>query len=89
MPNVPTFVEVGYKELVTGSWYAVWLPAKTPEAVLSRLHTELVRIVNLPDVRNRIVELGAVPVGQHRRRVRGLPESRERALGAHHQGTRV
>ena len=63
MPNVPTFVESGYKELVTGSWYAVWLPAKTPEAIHSRLHTELVRIVNLPDVRNRIVELGAVPVG--------------------------
>jgi tripartite-type tricarboxylate transporter receptor subunit TctC len=63
LPNVPTFVESGYKELVTGSWYAVWLPAKTPEAILSRLHTELVRIVNLPDVRNRIIELGAVPVG--------------------------
>jgi tripartite-type tricarboxylate transporter receptor subunit TctC len=58
-----TFVESGYKELVTGSWYAVWVPAKTPEPIVSRLNTELVRIVNLPDVRNRIVELGGVPVG--------------------------
>jgi tripartite-type tricarboxylate transporter receptor subunit TctC len=63
LPNVPTFVESGYKELVTGSWYAVWVPAKTPEPIVSRLNTELVRIVNLPDVRNRIVELGGVPVG--------------------------
>jgi tripartite-type tricarboxylate transporter receptor subunit TctC len=63
LPNVPTFLESGYKELVTGSWYAVWVPAKTPEPIVSRLNAELVRIVNLPDVRNRIVELGGVPVG--------------------------
>ena len=37
LPDVPTFVESGYKELVTGSWYAVWVPAKTPETVVSRL----------------------------------------------------
>lgn len=63
MPNVPTFVELGYKDLVTGSWYAVWVPAKTPEAIVSRLGSEIVRIVNLPDVRNRILDLGGVPVG--------------------------
>ena len=63
LPNVPTFVESGYSDLVTGSWYAVWVPAKTPESIVSRLNTELVRIVNLPDVRNRILELGGVPVG--------------------------
>ena len=63
MPNVPTFAESGFRDLVTGSWYAFWLPAKTPEAIVSRLNTEIVRIVNLPDVRNRIVELGGVPIG--------------------------
>jgi tripartite-type tricarboxylate transporter receptor subunit TctC len=63
MPDVPTFAESGYRDLVTGSWYAVWLPAKTPEAIISRLNSEIVRIVNLPDVRNRIVELGGVPIG--------------------------
>lgn len=63
LPAVPTFVESGFKEFVTGSWYAVWVPAKTPEAIVSRLNTELVRIVNLPDVRNRILDLGGIPVG--------------------------
>ena len=63
LPNVPTFIESGYKDLVTGSWYAVWVPAKTPEAIVSRLNSEIVRIVNLPDVRNRILDLGGVPVG--------------------------
>jgi tripartite-type tricarboxylate transporter receptor subunit TctC len=63
MSDVPTFLELGYKDLVTGSWYAVWVPAKTPEPVVTRLNSELVRIVNMPDVRNRIIELGGVPVG--------------------------
>jgi tripartite-type tricarboxylate transporter receptor subunit TctC len=62
MPEVPTFAESGFKDLVTGSWYAVWLPAKTPEAIVSRLNSEIVRITKLPDVSRRIVELGGVPV---------------------------
>ena len=62
MPEVPTFLESGYKDLVTGSWYAIWLPAKTPEAIVSRLNAEIVKIVGMPDVRNRIIELGGVPI---------------------------
>ena len=63
LPNVPTLAESGYKDMVTGSWYAVWVPAKTPEAIVTRLNSEIVRIVNLPDVRNRLIELGGVPIG--------------------------
>ena len=62
LSEVPTFVESGYKEMVTGSWYAAWLPAKTPEAIISRWSNEIVRIVNLPDVRGRILDLGGEPV---------------------------
>ena len=62
LPEVPTFAESGYKELVTGSWYAAWLPAKTPVAIISRWSNEIVRIVNLPDVRGRILDLGGEPV---------------------------
>ncbi len=62
LPDVPTFAESGYRELVTGSWYAVWAPAKTPDAVVAKLNAELVRIINLPDVRSRIIELGGEPV---------------------------
>ncbi len=63
MPDVPTFVESGYKEMNTGSWYAVWLPAKTPEAIVTRLNAEIVRIINMPDVRTRVLDLGGEPVG--------------------------
>jgi tripartite-type tricarboxylate transporter receptor subunit TctC len=63
LPDVPTFVESGYKDMITGSWYAAWLPAKTPETIVSRWSNEIVRIVNLPDVRSRILDLGGEPVG--------------------------
>jgi tripartite-type tricarboxylate transporter receptor subunit TctC len=63
LPEVPTFEESGYKELITGSWYAIWAPAKTPESLVTRLNADIVKIVNLPDVRGRIQELGGEPVG--------------------------
>ena len=63
LPHVPTFVESGYPELVIGSWYALWLPARTPEAIVSRLNSEIVRVLGLADVRSRIIELGGEPVG--------------------------
>ena len=62
LPQVPTFAESGYKEMTTGSWYAVWLPAKTSEAIVSRWVSEVNRIVKLPDVNKRIIDMGAEPV---------------------------
>lgn len=61
-PDVPTFVETGHKDMVTGSWYGIWVPAKTPQTIVARLNSEIVRIVNLPDVRQRIIDMGGVPV---------------------------
>lgn len=61
-PDVPTFVETGYKDMVTGSWYGIWVPAKTPQPIVAKLNTEIVRIVNLPDVRQRIIDMGGEPV---------------------------
>jgi hypothetical protein len=36
--------------MITGSWYAAWLPTKTPEEIVTRLNGEIVRIANLPDM---------------------------------------
>jgi|SRR5882672_150787 len=62
LAGVPTFAESGYQGMITGSWYAAWLPAKTPETIVTRLNGEIVRITNLTDVRNRILDLGGEPV---------------------------
>jgi tripartite-type tricarboxylate transporter receptor subunit TctC len=63
LPGVPTFSESGYPQLVIGSWYAIWLPARAPESVASKLHADIARVLSLPEVRNRIIELGGEPVG--------------------------
>jgi tripartite-type tricarboxylate transporter receptor subunit TctC len=63
LPAIPTFVEAGYRDFVTMSWYAVWLPAKTPEAIVARLGDEIRRIVAQPAVRAYITELGGDPLG--------------------------
>jgi len=63
LPDVPTVGEAGFRDMVTGTWYGLWLPAKAPEPIVSRYLTEVQRIIGLPDVRERIVQLGGTPVG--------------------------
>ena len=63
LPDVPTFAEAGLKHFEPRGWFAYFLPAGTPAPVVSKLATELVRIIHLPDVSARIDELGLLPVG--------------------------
>ena len=62
LPDLPAMAEAlpGF-ELV--GWYGVIGPAKMPEAIVARLHAELVKILNHPEVRDRIVADGSEPVG--------------------------
>jgi tripartite-type tricarboxylate transporter receptor subunit TctC len=62
LPDIPAMAEAlpGYE--VVG-WYGVLGPAHLPAPIVARLHDELVRILQLPDVRQRIVNDGAEPVG--------------------------
>lgn len=62
-PDVPTFAEAGLPDpgLFVG-WIGMMAPAGSPKAELDRLSAELVRIVNLPEVGDRLLELGIDPV---------------------------
>jgi tripartite-type tricarboxylate transporter receptor subunit TctC len=63
LPDVPTLAEAtGRAELEAVSWHALVAPAATPRAVVNRLHNEMSRIVNLPDVNKTIVNLDLIPV---------------------------
>ncbi|HKC44988.1 MAG TPA: tripartite tricarboxylate transporter substrate-binding protein, partial [Burkholderiales bacterium] len=46
-----------------GIWTAFFLPAGTPPAVVKRLQEEVARVVRLPDIRERLNDLGVEPVG--------------------------
>jgi len=63
LPDVPTVAESGYPGFDVGASYSFLAPAGTPTPIIARLHTELVRIANLPDIRERFTSLGIEPVG--------------------------
>ena len=60
-PDIPTIAESGYPGFNASNWYAYLAPAKTPEATLDRLNTEIVRALNDPDVRSQLAQHGLVP----------------------------
>jgi tripartite-type tricarboxylate transporter receptor subunit TctC len=62
-PDVPTLAEAGLTGYEIGSWQGVFAPAGTPPAIIKRLNTEIVKIINLPDVQEKLLLLGAEPVG--------------------------
>jgi tripartite-type tricarboxylate transporter receptor subunit TctC len=57
-PSVPTFTELGAKGVDVDLWYAFFVPAKTPNAAVSRLHTEVSMILKLPEVRELLGRAG-------------------------------
>jgi tripartite-type tricarboxylate transporter receptor subunit TctC len=62
-PDVPTVAESGLPGYEIGSWQGVFAPAKTPPEIVKRLNTEIVKIINMPDVQAKLIDLGAEPVG--------------------------
>lgn len=62
-PDVPTLAEAGLPGYEVGSWQGVFAPAGTPPAIVRRLNTEMVGILRMPEVRDKLIGLGAEPVG--------------------------
>ena len=64
LPDVPTVAEgADLPEFEAVSWYALMAPARTPEPIVSKLHQEVARIVQLPEVKAAMEAQGAKPVG--------------------------
>lgn len=62
-PEVPTMQEAGVAGNEAVQWNDFFAPARTPPAILDRLHREVVKAVAAPEVRQRIEAEGAAPVG--------------------------
>jgi tripartite-type tricarboxylate transporter receptor subunit TctC len=60
-PGVPTFREQGYPQLVASIWFSLSGPAGLPADIVTRLNTEVRRILQLPDVRERLRPDGIEP----------------------------
>jgi len=58
IPDVPTVIEGGIAGYDVASWNGLAAPAKTPRAVIDRLHQEVAKAIGNPDVQKRLAELG-------------------------------
>jgi len=61
--QIPTMMEGGVAGYEVVSWQGIFAPAKTPPEIVRRLNAEIVKIINMPDVRERFAGLGLEPVG--------------------------
>jgi tripartite-type tricarboxylate transporter receptor subunit TctC len=61
VPNVPTMIEAGIPGYALTSWFGIFAPAGTPRAVVLKVNAEVSRLIQLPEVRERLLGLGAVP----------------------------
>src|SRR5687767_54065 len=62
-PDLPTIAESGLPGFDISTWFGVFAPAGTPKAALDRLHAEFAKALAAPDVREKMVNMGAEPVG--------------------------
>ncbi len=60
-PDIPTIAEQGLPGFEVNSWYGVFVPAKTPKTIVARLNKELVRVMALSDVKERLSRDGVEP----------------------------
>jgi tripartite-type tricarboxylate transporter receptor subunit TctC len=63
LPQVPTMAEAGVKGVEVVVWYGLFAPAATPRDVVAKLAETLGRAARSPDIRQRLLDLGAEPVG--------------------------
>ena len=61
-PKVPTMDESGVPGFESGTWYVMMAPSGIPREIVERLNVEINRIVQLPEVKNKLAALGAEPM---------------------------
>lgn len=62
IPDVPTYAEMGFPNVVIGSWVGIFAPAKTPEAVVARLNAEIAAAMKDSDAVERLAKAGFDPL---------------------------
>lgn len=63
LPDVPTLAESGLKDFDQGTWFGVLAPAATPKDIVTKLNAAMVKIIQSPEFKKRMKDIGAEPVG--------------------------
>jgi tripartite-type tricarboxylate transporter receptor subunit TctC len=62
VPDVPTVAESGYKGFETTTWYGILVPRATPAPIVSRLATQMTKVLEAPDVKERMAANGGATI---------------------------
>jgi tripartite-type tricarboxylate transporter receptor subunit TctC len=62
LPDVPTFTQGGLPGYEVKSWQGILAPVKTPKPIIDKLSQEIARILQMPDVRETLLTMGADPL---------------------------
>ena len=81
LPDTPTVDESGIPGFKNITWHSVLVPAGTPQPIVKRLNAELVKIVNLPDVKERFLSQGLTPVGSTPEQMNALIKEESQEYG--------
>ena len=75
LPDVPTFIEQGFKDFTGSTWAGMLAPAGTPREIVDRMAGEVTKVIRAEDTRARLDAMGTVPAG-------GTPEEFNRFIAA-------
>jgi tripartite-type tricarboxylate transporter receptor subunit TctC len=62
-PQIPTMAEGGYPDVEAVAWHGIFAPARTPQAVVDKLHAEIVKALQNPDIKELLSKQAMQPVG--------------------------
>ena len=63
MPDLPTVAEAGVPRYEAGTWWGVLAPGRTPRPIITKLHDDIVKVLQMPDTRSKLMTQGADPGG--------------------------
>ena len=63
LPDVPTLNETVLPGFDFGTWFGILAPAATPPDIITKMSNEIIKIVQMPEVRKQLLEMGSEPIG--------------------------
>ena len=63
LPEMPTAIEAGVPDFEVVLWTSLFAPAGTPPAIVAKLQSEIAKIVQIPEIRERMTAIGIDPIG--------------------------
>ena len=63
VPDIPTIAESGVPSFKYGSWFGLMAPKGVPQAVVDKINADVREVLKMPDVREKLIELGFDPIG--------------------------